>query len=96
MADIDDIIHDIRDALTEAQRVDMDDRLAKASDMQARIGVLMRMSWQAKGAPMLAQRVIDWSNHIRPHCHLIRHKRSERIVKKIELRTALQSMVISY
>lgn len=43
MADIDDIIHDIRAALTEAQRVEMDQRLAAAADKQARVGVLMRM-----------------------------------------------------
>ncbi|MCU1340539.1 MAG: hypothetical protein JWO19_6120 [Bryobacterales bacterium] len=63
MADIDDIIHDIRAGLSEAQRVDMDDRLAKASDVQARVDVLFEMSWQCHGAPeviaLLALRVVD-------------------------------------
>jgi hypothetical protein len=63
MADIDDIIHDIRSALTEAQRFEMDDRLAKASDVQSRVDVLWEMSWQCRGAPeiiaLLALRVFD-------------------------------------
>jgi hypothetical protein len=63
MADVNDLVDDIRSALTEEQRADMDDQLAKASDMQARVGVLLNFCWQARGAPVLAQRVKDQIDH---------------------------------
>src|ERR1035437_2438694 len=59
------IADDIRAGLDEERRIEMDVRLSEASDASARLSVLLRMSWAARGAPMLAQRVIDFGNQPR-------------------------------
>jgi hypothetical protein len=78
-----DIADDIRAGLSEAQRADFNDRLAKASDMEARTDVLWEMSWECPGAPevraLLALRVTDAVYELR--------KKTTKISKPRKVRT---------
>jgi hypothetical protein len=57
---LDDLIHDIRSALDEHELVDLDQRLARAPDLEKRFGALLQSCWRCNGGAVLAQRLTDY------------------------------------
>ena len=59
---IDDLIYDIRSALDENELVDLDQRLARAPNLEKRFSALLLSCWRCNGGAVLAARVHDAMN----------------------------------
>jgi hypothetical protein len=64
MTNVDDLLHELRSALSEKDVVELDDRLDRAGGDRSKIvGAMLRMAWHgAKNAPTIAQKIKDWAD----------------------------------